>query len=179
MNYEIHVTVKALSIEKFKRACKSLNVKPIVLALQKDNTDVMTSSKFVGDDESVFEELERITKGLERVGYTILRKKIESDPIHLNAKNMTKDQYFETHIEVTPSRVNSIIARMYNAHISSNLFKENTVMVTYRAYALDLDIFNRYADQLFRALDYTKGKRVTEFALYDSNVDHDKEWLND
>lgn len=126
--YEIHVTVNledsythkyinAGSLNEFKEHCRSIGVKPIVIDLEmKDKSsmkDVMTSSKFFGDNRTAYEESERITKCLKEMGYEVVRNKIETVPWHPAAPQDTdKDHplwhgdpipngcYFESHIGV-------------------------------------------------------------------------------
>ena len=126
--YEIHVTVNLEnsythkhindeSPEGFKEDCKSIGVKPIVIDLEmKDKSsikDVMTSSKFFGDNRTAYEESERISKRLRDMGYEVVRNKIETVPWHPAApQDKDKDHplwhgepipngcYFESHIGV-------------------------------------------------------------------------------
>ena len=126
--YEIHVTVNLEnsythkhindeSLEGFKEDCKSIGVKPIVIDLEmKDKSsikDVMTSSKFFGDNRTAYEESERISKRLRDMGYEVVRNKIETVPWHPAApQDKDKDHplwhgepipngcYFESHIGV-------------------------------------------------------------------------------
>jgi NTP pyrophosphatase (non-canonical NTP hydrolase) len=126
--YEIHVTVdlensythkhiNEESLNEFKEDCKCIGVKPIVIDLEmKDKSsmkDVMTSSKFFGDNRTAYEESERITKRLKEMGYEVVRKKIETVPWHPAApQDKDKDHplwhgepipngcYFESHIGV-------------------------------------------------------------------------------
>lgn len=126
--YEIHVTVdlensythkhiNEESLNEFKEDCKSIGVKPIVIDLEmKDRSsmkDVMTSSKFFGDNRTAYEESERIAKRLREMGYDVVRNKIETVPWHPAApQDKDKDHplwhgepipngcYFESHIGV-------------------------------------------------------------------------------
>lgn len=126
--YEIHVTVdlensythkhiNEESLNEFKEDCKSIGVKPIVIDLEmKDRSsmkDVMTSSKFFGDNRTAYEESERIAKRLKDMGYSVVRNKIETVPWHPAApQDKDKDHplwhgdpipngcYFESHIGV-------------------------------------------------------------------------------
>ena len=126
--YEIHVTVdlensythkhiNEESLNEFKEDCKSIGVKPIVIDLEmKDKSsmkDVMTSSKFFGDNRTAYEESERIAKRLKEMGYEVVRNKIETVPWHPAApQDKDKDHplwhgepipngcYFESHIGV-------------------------------------------------------------------------------
>ena len=120
--FEIHVTVEAdsflESISEFKEDCKDIGVKPIVIDLEINDgsilKDVMTSSKFFGDNRTAYEESERIVKSLRDKGYKVVRNKIESVPWHPAApQEIDKDHplwhgesipngcYFESHIGVS------------------------------------------------------------------------------
>ena len=126
--YEIHVTIdlensythkyiNSGSLNDFKEHCRSIGVKPIVIDLEmKDKSsmkDVMTSSKFFGDNRTAYEESERIAKRLKEMGYEVVRNKIETVPWHPAApQDDDKDHplwdgepipngcYFESHIGV-------------------------------------------------------------------------------
>ena len=104
-------------LNKFKEDCVEIGVKPIVIDLEmKDKSsikDVMTSSKFFGDNRTAYEESERIVKRLNGMGYSVLRNKIETVPWHPAApQDKDKDHplwhgdpipngcYFESHIGV-------------------------------------------------------------------------------
>ena len=88
--FEIHVTIEAdsflESISEFKEDCKSIGVKPIVIDLEINDgsiiKDVMTSSKFFGDNRTAYEESERIVRELKDMGYKVVRNKIETVPWH-------------------------------------------------------------------------------------------------
>ena len=110
--FEIHVTIEApSSIDKFKKSCSSIEVKPIVIDLEINDgsviKDVMTSSKHFGDNRTAYEESKRICRELELQGFKVLRNKIESIPWHPSApvistgKEIPNGCYFESHIGVT------------------------------------------------------------------------------
>ena len=130
--FEIHVTVEVDlpigdgdvttdwygSISEFKEDCKDIGVKPIVIDLEINDgsilKDVMTSSKFFGDNRTAYEESERIVKSLRDKGYKVVRNKIETVPWHPAApQDKDKDHplwhgdpipngcYFESHIGVS------------------------------------------------------------------------------
>ena len=156
--FEIHISVKDVPQDDFRRVCRALDVKPIVLALQVGDSvldDVMTSSKHFGDNRSAYTEMKRISGGLVRSGFTVVREKIETVPWHPGAPSdqdadpvMPKDCYFETHIGVIvgpeQDRVPlDEIARRMDAHLSRNMFKQlddhtYVQMITYRTYDLSL-----------------------------------------
>jgi len=129
--FEIHVTVEVENgevvnnwygtIEEFKEDCNEIGVKPIVIDLEINDgsilKDVMTSSKFFGDNRGAYEESERICKELRNRGYKVVRNKIETVPWH-PAVPQDKDKdhplfhgepipngcYFESHIGIIISQ---------------------------------------------------------------------------
>lgn len=200
--YEIHITIKEANQQKFRDVCAALDVKPIILALQaKDTiiTDTMTSSKHYGDNRSAHDEMERITTGLRRAGFEVIREKIETVPWHpaapssedINAK-MPEGSYFETHIGVhirSPqemARLRSVVPHA-DAHLSQNTFKVNddrgdVHMVTLRVYDGTYESFKGRRDYLREILKnngFTWESVVTEFSLYDSKESHDSSWLKE
>ena len=163
--YEIHVTIdlensythkyiNSGSLNDFKEHCRSIGVKPIVIYLEmKDKSsmkDVMTSSKFFGDNRTAYEESERIAKRLKEMGYEVVRNKIETVPWHPAApQDDDKDHplwhgdpipngcYFESHIGVIVTKEtkedleelvdflnDSICELSGTAKLSKNFFKK-------------------------------------------------------
>jgi NTP pyrophosphatase (non-canonical NTP hydrolase) len=203
--FEIHVTIKRPeNINSYVEFCKSIEVKPIVLDLQNGGgtvmKDVMTSSKHYGDNTSVLNECERISKELKTAGYNVIRKKIECVPWHPKAPRrfennpvMPKDCYFESHIGVTidneEKQIESLdaISFMHQCHLSQNFFKKNidgtyVIMLTYRDYEGTLEDFNEKIEQIKSSLDeydLKYEKVITEFSIYDTKISHDSEWLKD
>ena len=173
--FEIHVTVEVDlpigdgdvttdwygSISEFKEDCKDIGVKPIVIDLEINDgsilKDVMTSSKFFGDNRTAYEESERIVRELKDMGYKVVRNKIETVPWHPAApvistgKEIPNGCYFESHIgiiispeekedlnELVDFLNDSICEFSGTAKLSRNFFKKSESgkfvnMLTYRS----------------------------------------------
>jgi NTP pyrophosphatase (non-canonical NTP hydrolase) len=203
--FEIHITVSDKDgeidekfIEDFKKSCEELNVKPISLDLENKSgeriKDVMTSSKFYGDNRTVYEEIERITLGLEYRNFKVVRKKVETVPWHPGAPTKGNDKmpnncYFEAHIGCIISADEkdklSKFAKTYNAHLSKNAFKniedgKFVNMVTLRNYKCTNEYFENEVSH-FRGELVREGfhleKIITEFCIYDTKISHDYLWL--
>ncbi len=225
--FEIHVTVdmsrivdgegdpvngKKLFVEDFKHHCKSLGVKPIVLELQLENgtlDDVMTSSKHFGDNRSAYEESERIARELSKLGYRVVRKKIETVPWHSAAPvvdgviPIPNDCYFESHIGVviTPEQkenLNNFVDFLNDtfehsesggvAKMSQNFFKKSNDgskfinMITYRNNLCGYDTFKEEVEMIKYSLvsnGFEFEKVEVEYAIYDTNVSRDNAWLKE
>jgi NTP pyrophosphatase (non-canonical NTP hydrolase) len=225
--FEIHVTVdmsrivdsdgdpvngKKLFVEDFKHHCKSLGIKPIVLELQLENgtlDDVMTSSKHFGDNRSAYEESERISKELSKLGYRVVRKKIETVPWHSAAPiidgviPIPNDCYFESHIGVmiTPEQkenLNNFVEFLNDtfdqsecggvAKMSQNFFKKSNDgsrfinMITYRNNLCGYNTFLEEVEMIKYSLmsnGFEFEKVEVEYAIYDTNVSHDNMWLKE
>lgn len=204
--YEIHITVNNADKDSFISVCKALNVKPIVIDLQ-DNEgasileDVMTSSKHFGDNTTAYAEMERISNGLTRSGFEVVRNKIETVPWHPAAPTeaqgnpiMPPSCYFESHIGVITTADKNLthyqtlreIAIRFNSHLSRNAFKkleDNNIvlMITYRTYTGTYEDFKKHTKQLrdcLRNNDYPIQNMVTEFSIYDSKYKHDSVWIS-
>lgn len=201
--YEIHITVEANSepkfIEHFCNICNILKVKPIVLDLENSNTvikDVMTSSKFRGDNRTVYEEACRIKESLTKLGYNVVREKIESAPWHPGAPKkeeqaMPANCYFESHIAVEIDTTNNSknilldIAKQTDAHLSKNIFKKITdgryiQMLTIRDYKTYRNKFEdrvKSVTELLNKHSFSTPKTEVEFCIYDSKVNHDYMWF--
>lgn len=173
--FEIHITVELGDLNKFKKDCVNINVKPILLDLHLKNNgimkDLMTSSIFHGENSGAYNEMVRITNAFEELGYVILRKKIETVPWHPAAPRMDgnhvmpKDCYFESHVgiiveeQIDNTKLSQLslqnICNSYGIHLSRNAFKkienENKsypsymLMATLRSYA---DVYEDFKEKL-------------------------------
>lgn len=199
--YEIHLTVNVVGdtkISMFKDICSEIGVKPIVLDLENNGKfvmkDAMTSSHIIGDNASSYNECKRISSELEKRGFTVVRKKIETIPWHPAAPsksgdNMPKHCYFEAHVgcvifdheEVKLGRVIDDL----DVHLSRNFFKKKddgrlVKMITMRKYDGIYDDFIIELDRLKSRLSANNiefEKVITEFSIYDTKVSHDFKWL--
>jgi NTP pyrophosphatase (non-canonical NTP hydrolase) len=196
--YEIHVTVKIPgTIEIFKDVCESIGVKPIVLDLaiaEGKLLDVMTSSVHYGDNRSAYLEMKRISTALIQNGFIIEREKVETVPWHPAAPTgdgkMPEGSYFEAHInclvnEDSDRTLKSIIkAFTPTVHLSKNYFKQLedgrfVRMITLRLNNCNYECFENHLNDLKNILkgniEYTKV--ITEFAIYDTKISHDDNWI--
>lgn len=205
MPYEIHITINeenGLDIDKFKYDCNIIGVKPIILALQDKNSnkimdDVMTSSKIYGNNGIAFEEMKRISNSLIKLGYNVVREKIEASYWHTKAPFredgntiMPDGCYFEVHlnIECNDLKLNKLnqIAKSTNCHLSKNAFKildsnNFTIMMTYRSYDQVFEDFEEHLQFIKETLcfnNFKLEKEIIEFAIYDTKINHDNKWLN-
>lgn len=204
MPYEIHITVnceKGIDIDKYKFDCNHIGVKPIVLALQDQNAnkvmdDVMTSSKYYGNNGEAFDEMKRISKELTACGYNVIREKIEASYWHQKAPfkadgdvSMPEGCYFECHfnVECTEEMLPQLtkIAKSTDCHLSKNAFKiyDNgvfTIMMTYRSYTKMYEDFEDHLDFIKSNLSmrgFKLEKEIVEFSIYDTRIKHDSKWL--
>lgn len=182
--YEIHITVK--HTPHFKNICDALNIKAITIELNTSHhLDDMTSVKFFGTDVEALSEVDRIKYLLQANGCVVIREKIETVPWHHLAPQ-TNDcvghkNYFECHLNIhTNDRLILKMIMPPNTHISKNTTKKDTLMVTYRNYTNRHKFESELADIKNKLLmhKYIIDKEIIEFVLYDSNVQHDNNWLN-
>lgn len=203
--YEIHITVNLVhdsQIPIFKQVCQSLQVKPIVLDLQSDSgenvmMDVMTSSKFYGNNGEVMNEMTRIHSGLESNGFVVIRDKIESSYWHPKAPQTESDEmpkgcYFECHFGILVKSEDDeknlkYCSKVYDGHLSKNAFKKYEdgsyiQMFTYRSYDMCYEMFRAQLDTILRAFQHHGNleveREIVEFSIYDSNTSQDSLWLN-
>lgn len=195
-------------ISEFKSVCEALHVKPIILDLQSQKlvsvmNDVMTSSSFFGTNETVLQELERINEGLNKAGFTTTRQKIETVPWHAsapfddNSPSMPKGCYFECHLNVLMTddkkkeykraitKEDCILQQCHISKNSTKVFEDGSYisMLTYRVkvgtYTDMLKNVEKIKMALESLLQVTVEKEVIEFAIYDTNFEHDSSWLID
>lgn len=189
---------KSIDLDVFSNICKLNDMKPIFIDYQISTehtiNDVMTSSKFYGTDESVKKHAYELKAVLEKHGYIVCRVKIETIPTHILAPRTPHDrfenpsQYFEAHIAVKTDISNSDniqrLCTLYKAHKSRNPFKkhgDNTItqMCTIRSHDIWYTAFAslvydfHFQLSIFGEVD----KPEIEFALFDTNTDHDADWL--
>ena len=197
-DYELHVTVKADDLERFRADCAKIGVKPIVLDLQdyaggSVMQDVMTSSKFTALPKRYATELNLVVEELQELGYEVVRTKVEAAPYNpvcpseVNDIIMRRGQYFEAHFRVLTREDRLERLREHceclDAHLSKNIFKKDgakiAILVTYRHYRGTIEGFQDMVDLVGRSLKH-KGfevdKTEVEFVVYDSNGNHDDAW---
>lgn len=194
--FEIHITVSTTveSIEHFIDVCKKLQVKPIIIDVNTSSFDVMTSSNIVTDNSGVYNELNRIKQGLIKYGFNVIREKIETVPWHPAAPTidnaMPENCYFECHFKILTDNDNVYkikeISNSYNCHMSKNIFKKLSndkffQMLTVRSHTDSVINFKDRVDTITSSLmskNLLIENVIVEFAIYDSNVSHDTQWLN-
>jgi len=198
--YEIHITVTTDDIPKFKNICDDIGVKPIVIDLQNRSgvsimDDVMTSSTHVGNNNSVYIEMKRISDAMVEYGLTVLREKIETVPWHPAApsndhadKTMPKDCYFEAHFGVlcTNETLPKLgkLAKNTGSHLSRNAFKKHddgrvTMMITHRRKDCTSETFANAVEAIKQTLaeEFEVKKVIVEFSVFDTKVNHDATWI--
>jgi NTP pyrophosphatase (non-canonical NTP hydrolase) len=194
LDFEIHITVEgASSIDAFKLACTELSVKPIVLDLYGDGQpikDVMTSSVFRGNTKQAMDHAKELANKLRRMGFVVLREKIETVPWHPAAqvKAHQPSAYFEAHFgfQTDDEGMLRVFTKSRNIHLSRNTMKkgdQSVMMGTYRVDAQKTspnkfqdDVSSICVDAVMAGHTITK-KPHTEYSLFDTNEQHDREWI--
>jgi len=202
-HYEVHLTVllgRVSELARFQNVCTSYGVKPIIIDLyahaRKTQRDVMTSSQFYVTEEEVFGYAYCLYRALTTLGFAVCRVKIESDPFHPIAPRVFTDTmpancYFESHIPVQvfvgrEAELSDIVSRT-QARISRNPFKSGdgyaVSMVTLRDYVSPFCVFQgKLTETLLLIKEHQFNlmidkKLEVEFAVYDSNWQHDHVWI--
>lgn len=192
-------------IDRFRSDCSDIVVKPIIIDLECSDAsiikDVMTSSKHFGDNRSAYEESIRIVDSLNGLGYGVLRNKIETVPWHpaspkVNIGVIANGCYFESHIgvEILPEEKDSLnafvkdISESLNGSIklSQNFFKKSfdgskfINMLTYRDNSTCVSEFDTDVSLIKNSLIFSGfvfEKVEVEYAIYDTNINHDSKWI--
>jgi NTP pyrophosphatase (non-canonical NTP hydrolase) len=204
--FEIHITIDSLGVNRtdFAAICSTLNVKPLVLELHNRNGenqfDVQTSSFHKGTNRTAYEEMKRISQGLKRADFWVIREKIETVPWHPAAPQKSGEMpascYFETHFVIAiekrsyESLMESLTERFipesfeYVVGFSKNQFKnidEETIKLIVTGRSRMSAYWHREADSHVKhRISKTKARIIetmTEFAVYDTNVSHDDVWI--
>lgn len=183
--YEIHITVD--NLESFSDNCYEIGVKPIIIDLGENiPTQVMTSSTVRGSDASALAMASHLSSIFKDRGYNVIRAKIETVPWHPKAACPDPNQYFECHFGVKlPCDETQLKfwAKTFNLHYSRNAMKQDhqkVQMLTYRLHG-QRDMFEEHVGKIKKYLEmsgFELEKVITEFALYDTNVELDRQWLS-
>lgn len=177
--YQQHVTVDPRTdISKFKRVCSEvLKVEPIVienLIHDKWHYDIFTSS-----NEPLYQ---RVADGLRLNGFRVLRQKTETVPwnplvpTRINKKLTRPYQYFEAHLKVSNPNEGMLQYKRLGLLVSKRIDRD-IPMFTLRRMSKTIEDFEEELSFIKQKLWVTKA--ITEFAIFDSNLDYDKEWMND
>ena len=194
-------------MDKFSKACQSIGpyIKPIHLHLHNKNgvvDDVMTSSTYRGTSQGAVNMANRIAKNLTESGFNVNRVKVETFPSHPNSPKTTNNNmfaagnYFEAHYEiVTDEHSDKTFKHLVEwsrtcgvkLHISSNVAKSQNspriTMLTLRSSQSRMEQFKRDVERTLELIiggGFTViGKPLVEYAILDTNVTHDVEWLHE
>lgn len=186
--YEIHITVEENEVS-FMDFGYAFSLSPIKIANfnsnnQLVNYDFMTSYK-VTNDEDPFQIMADLQSIISKE-FKIIRSKIETVPWHplCNMKEIPTG-YFEAHFKVEGNfdvrKLNDVGINLYKSHrVLSEDIITNTTMLTYRE-ATTRNLFETNVDALKNYFEQNEiklaDKPIIEYALYDTNVEHDKEWM--
>ena len=194
MNYEIHITVGVDAsdpeeIARFKRNAERLGTKGIVLDAF-PLIEIMTSSRFQGEQNDAFKEMTRLVVGLSGLGYPILRSKVETDLANPACLTLLPNQYFEAHIEVLLNDADYAnlkeLREDLEFYLSSNVDKpprgdKYVHIIPVRQYHTFPHLFAQRIAAFTRVLQVEGFTLPTpienEFALYDTNPEHDTPWF--
>lgn len=192
MNYELHLTIKTpRDIEKFKKDCTLLDVKPIIIETEegeKYGQQVMTSSKYSSDSYlDYLDTLHNLFLDLVLKGYVVIRQKVEISPKEEKHQN---HKYYESHLRLKlPKDFNRRdllgICLYSNFHLSKNLFKRSEdfdyQMITYRNSNTSYKDFIEHIREMRRWLDERDiefDKIEVEECILDTNLKLDSSWIN-
>ena len=185
-HFEVHVTIQNAEGEEQRLVefCKGRdNIKPVLIDLDGTGHDLMTSSRKTCEDGDYKTFANTITRLLVFNNFKILRLKVESD---LEDTPEEAEFYYEAHVRVDGSSYDDpklvALCKEHKAHKSRNLFKEadtKTQMITIRDG--NKTSFNKRVDAIIEALEksyFRVGEKVErEYCVFDSNVNHDIEWI--
>lgn len=195
MNYEIHITVEVdhndpVAVSKFKQDARVIGVKGIVLDAH-PLMEVMTSYRMVTDDQNAaFKTMTNQLISLVAHGYKPLRSKVETDLNNPAGLTPLPNQYFEAHIQLLLSPEELVELRGLQGgidfYLSRNVDKpldtdgRAVYIITIREYHTLPFHFSRRINAFVNVLGFEDFKILeveNEFALYDSNPEHDQPWF--
>ena len=189
--YETHLTVdlKDKTLEDFKKACESIQAKPVIINL-KDVKQVMTSKTTIANTvSSIYAQALEDVVELQNQGFEVVRTKVETNKIELN----TRYKYVEIHVPCHtrklieyPNIINElplfdIEGNQIKGHISRNEFKPNVTFITWRSKRIeDFEHFNIVYGSLIELnilADSSKNPKL-EIIIHDTNENLDNNWIN-
>lgn len=196
--HELHVTVhpETTDPELFSQACKDLGVKAHKIYNETPHgeltIDYLTGSEFYGRSSQVFAEMGRIAAGLGSSGLHVVRQKVETTPWHPMTPKTSLDrldtgQYFECHFTLPDLPTIHGFKFMNWGNVpflistTDNKKKAGLVFATMRHYISTAGEFCDNVEKIHEALTWQIGEvamPTVEFSLYDSNPDHDKDWID-
>jgi len=197
--FEAHITVDATGEERqrFIALCDALDVKAIVIALERGTTPVqpMSASYHRGALAEVQPEVFELARRFAAEGFDVTRVKIEAtganrDLPETDAEAAERPElYFEFHVKVSlPVDADhgalAALCEAHDAHLSRNARRVSAGLrvhfVTQRAYGLGRGNATERFHQLHRSLraaGYELSHVLVEYTVYDSNVHVDHGWL--
>lgn len=179
--YEIHLTVDPADIDEAVKVLEHdiFSVK----GLQFQNwtrkgvvPDAMTSVRCTmpsGKDARIYAELQAETLRVD--GINVLRIKVETDPFHTEQlESICASAYYETHLPIMGGEGWTPNGGLY----SRNLIKRNEWITIRSEGSLQnhFDLCSRSVGGLVSQNFCLVGKPHHEWALFDSNREHDKDW---
>lgn len=195
--HELHVTVAPHSdSELFVSACADLDVKAHIIYNELPDGEIMvdylTGSEMNGRSGEAFKELGRIASGLQIAGLEVVREKIETTPWHPASPKTSLDQmrpgtYFECHFTLPdlptmhgykPFEWGGV---PFLLSTTDSKRQKGLLFATMRHYISTAGTFVEGVNSIHNALEVQLGEvkvPTVEYALYDSNPDHDKDWVN-
>lgn len=197
--FEAHITVNAVGDERgrFIELCEALDVKAIVIALERGTTPVqpMSASYHRGALAEVQLEVFELARRIAGAGFDVSRVKIEATGGNRELPDTDADAaarpelYFEFHVKVSlPADADHAalaeLCASHDAHLSRNARRvtegRRVHFVTQRAYGLGRANATDRFHALHRALKdagYELSHVLVEYTVYDSNVHVDHGWL--
>ncbi len=196
--FELHITVNQnVDLGAFKSFCYQAGIKGMVIDLGANvPVQPMTCSRIAGSFSQAMLEANQLRDVLTEAGFEVTRVKLEAAPWNLDvpttdeqAKRNPGGNYFEHHTKLKlPKTANfrllEMICETNNAHLSHNAFKvfadgTSERLVTQRHYALGFASaslrFNAFLEVL-KSFDFKVEKTVSEYCVFDSNLELDAGW---
>ncbi|MGX9707249.1 hypothetical protein CLV36_101401 [Laceyella sediminis] len=194
MEFEFHITVNDLTLadkDAFVELCKSEQVKPLMIVLDKGNyinQPMCTGVIKRADFHEAKKEIDRIANVFQEHGFTVMRTKVETSPneetyFHQPLTKHTKP-YFEWHgkVEVEDVAMVKRLCEGLGGHISRNSLNANGKVrfITIREYKSKETFYDRVQKihAILQANEIALLKEQYELCIYDSREELDSGWLS-
>lgn len=201
--FEAHITIAARDrsggsdVGMFERWCEASGTKCVLIALPRGvcTFQPMTATYHRGGFADVREQVFGLAREIDAAGFAVSRVKIEATGANSGLPQTSREarrapnNYFEFHMKVVLRNAAEraaleTVARAYGAHLSRNARfagadGSEERFVTLRAYGVgqqEAAFMFRAFDDAVRKLGLPVSHRLTEYAVYDTNVALDDGW---
>lgn len=191
--FEIHITLSSLSMQQndaLFKLCEQVSAKPLLIELQRGlftQQAMLSKTIKVKNIEDCLEYSAELLSKISHENFNANRLKIEVPYEFASvflAKKQSTNNYFEWHAKVNIDKIDKLltVCLKHGAHLSFNSLKNenNWRYVTLREHSTGEQFLKRvgFFKQQILTDGWTIKKEISEYCVYDSNLELDSGWLS-